>query len=83
MCTKANPNKGLFTVLGYKYEIPLCEVVCCDMEKPDWDKMVNQAVTNPLQMAVLTKQLEFKVRDLTTEMAGLSKTVAMKAKKVG
>ena len=85
MCNIRNPNMGLLTFQKYEYQIPLCivlgpgpgcEVYCCNMEKPVWDQIINQAVINPIQMAVSTKILETRVQALTTRVEALSKPAA-------
>ena len=49
-----------------------------DWHTIDWQEVISQAVVQPLQQAILAKQLEFQVRDLTTQLTVLKKTVEQK-----
>ena len=83
MCTRASPNLVLFQVNDMQFKIPTCHVVCCDMEKKDMEDWM-QVVTQPIQTTFQAKQFEFKVRDLTTQLAHLTKKVeAMPVRKPG
>jgi hypothetical protein len=74
MCTHATPNIVLFQVDEKMFKIPVCHVVCCDMEKIDFEHWI-EIVTNPVQVAFKASQLEMNVRNLTKQVEKLSKVV--------
>jgi hypothetical protein len=78
MCTHANPYKMLLQVNDMQFVFPVCHVVCCDMEKIDFEHWT-ELVTQPVQVAFKATQLEMNVRNLTKQVEKLSK-VAVKVK---
>jgi ABC-type hemin transport system substrate-binding protein len=74
MCTHASPNIVLFQIKEVQFRIPVCHVVCCDMEKKEIEDWID-IVTNPIQTAFKAKQLELNVKDLTTQLTKLTKAI--------
>ncbi len=43
------------------------------IDKRNWEELVTQVVTQPVQMALAAKALQYQVKELTTEIATLKK----------